>query len=95
MTTTKESKSVDELEEAQHLALGEIIAFLKGNKNEDPRAEFSKSVLGGISRSLATYRVKDATQLTFIRLITNDPDERAKYLRATMPTYCPPTELLK
>ena len=96
-TDQKQSKSVDY---AKELVVSELIALYeipREKRNDDDKNDIrtANSTIGGISRLLATERVSDATQFNVIRIISTDPKERERYIRATLPQYCPDKNLLK
>jgi hypothetical protein len=82
------------IEQLESLAIQRIKETLvkEPDKVSDRELEIAKlasSTRSTNSRLSATKRVQDATQLSIIKTITEDPEERKKYVKATLPEYCP------
>ena len=74
------------------LAVADLIKFFESAESSDEgmnKAKMSLGVLGAISRIIATDRVNQAMKLSVIRSITDNPEDRARYIEATLPDYMP------
>ena len=87
-------ENLNPIEQLESLAIQRIRETLERDPNKVNDRELEIAKLASSARSTnsrlgATKRVQDSTQLSIIKTITEDPEERKKYVKATLPEYCP------
>ena len=81
------------LEKLEELSLDILINCLQKDGELTPdeldRARIASSSRSTNAKIVATKRAEEAMRLDTIKTITEDPDERINYIKATMPMYLP------
>jgi len=86
--------SIDNIMALHDEAVSKLRDFITGTETkmqpmEVLRIKAAMSAYNGSTREMATWRAKDAVQLTVIKTIIDDKKELRKYIEATMPNYIP------